>query len=172
MSPTGPLDFLHLRGHCVGMEAVPARSTLAHDTVRLEQLVVAPRSAVWQAYADTGVRSQWSVPAGQTMVFDADDFQTGGRARYRCGTPDSMEFHGTMEYHFIESEQTIVYTETVRIGEQLLATSLISWEFVQEVEGVCVVVTDHITSYVGQEMIDDSRQGHSIALEQLVELLE
>src|SRR5699024_4787817 len=158
--------------HSISHEEVSQRATLIHATDRLDKLVVAPLSAVWHAYAETAVRSQWSVPAGQSMVFDADDFHTGGRGRYRCGTPGSMEFHGVIEYHFIEPEGTIVYTETVRIGEQLLATSLVSWEFIQEVDGICVVVTDQITSYVGREMIDDSRNGHTIALEQLVAYLE
>lgn len=144
---------------------------LAHDTLRIERLITAPLSAVWDAYAETSVRSHWSVPAGQDMVYETDDFWTGGQARYRCGTPGEMEFHADIEYHLIEPEYLIVYTETVRIGEQLLATALITWEFTDEDEGAYLHITNQITSYVGQGMIDDSRNGHSIVLDQLETLL-
>lgn len=145
---------------------------LAHDTVRLEQLIATPLSTVWHAYADTATRCRWSVPAGQEMVFDVDDFRTGGRARYRCGTPGELEFSAEMQYHLVRPEDTVVYTETIRIGEELLATGLVSWELILEDEGVCVVVTDQVTSFVGQDMFEDNRVGHTLALQQLAKLLE
>lgn len=145
---------------------------LAHDTVRLEQLIAAPLATVWQAYADTAMRCRWAVPAGQQMVFDADDFRTGGRARYRCGTPGKLELSAEMHYHVVEPEEAVVYTETVRIGEQILATGLVSWELTLEDEGVCLTVTDQVTSFVGSDTFEDHRAGHTLALQQLATLLE
>lgn len=62
---------------------------LIRDSITVTQQVNAAVADVWQAYADTAVRSQWSVPAGDGLEYVSDEFVTGGRASYRCGTPVS-----------------------------------------------------------------------------------
>lgn len=105
------------------------------------------------------------------MIYDLDDFRSGGRAIYRCGTPEELQFHAEVAYLLVESPNLIVHTETVRTGNQLLATGLVSWEFHEEAEGTRLVVTNQVTSYVGQDMIEGNRNGHTIALDQLVLML-
>lgn len=115
---------------------------LAHDTIRIDHLINAPLTAIWEAHAATERRSRWSVPSEEDMVYSLDDFQRGGRATYRCGTPGVLEFHVDIAYLVIEPREMLVYTETVRRGKQLLTTGTVSWEFIDEGTAVRVLVTN------------------------------
>ena len=138
-----------------------------HDTVEVAQEIGAPLELVWAAYADADKRVQWSVPAGEGMVYDKAEFREGGRDRYRCGDPTSLEFHASVEYTKIVPEALIVYTETVQSAGQPLATGVVTWEFEPTTAGTYVRVISHIVSFVGGGMVDGTRNGHTKALQQL-----
>lgn len=142
-------------------------SAPTHDTVRVTQHVDATATEVWEAYADSSKRAQWSVPAGEKMVYDESSFREGGRDRYRCGSPENLEFHAEAEYTKIVPQELIVYTETVRKESQPLATGLVTWEFEPGSTGTLVTITNQVVSFVGIGMIDGNRHGHMKALQQL-----
>lgn len=137
------------------------------ETLRLNTQIARPVSDVWAAFAATDVRQQWSVPAGEALVYDYDDFRTGGSARYRCGTPGELQFSAATDYVRVEEFSHVVHTDTVWLGGDLLATGLITWTFSEVPEGTCVSIVDQVVSFVGVDMIEGSRNGHRIALEQL-----
>lgn len=139
----------------------------AHDTIRLTQHVDASVADVWTAYADSDARARWSVPAGEEMVYDQSEFREGGHDRYRCGPPETLDFHAETEYTRIVPNELVVYTETVKNEGQPLATGLVTWEFEPDDEGTLVTVTSQAVSFVGSGMIDGTRNGHTKALEQL-----
>lgn len=145
---------------------------LIRDSITVTQQVNAAVADLWQAYADTAVRAQWSVPAGDGLEYVSDEFVTGGRASYRCGTPGVLEFTAVVDYILIEPEDLIVYTETLRHNDQPLAASLVTWEFEQAPHGTLVVVTNQTLSFVGQDILTGTLNGHRIALQQLAERLE
>lgn len=144
---------------------------IAHDTITLDRRINAPIAAVWDAYADPAKRARWSVPAGEVMVYDEADFREEGRDRYRCGPPESLDFHAYAEYRRIVPHALVVYTETVRTEGQPLATGVLTWEFELNGAETLVKITSQLVSYVGQGMIDGNRNGHTKALEQLKEFL-
>lgn len=144
---------------------------VAHDTIQLIQDINAAVQEVWQANADTSVRSQWSVPAGEGLVYQFDDFRTGGRADYLCGPAENLHFRASVEYLLVEPPNVVVYVETLRSGEQLVSTGILTWRFAEDSTGTQVTVTNQLTSFVGQDMIDGNWDGHRIALEQLASLL-
>lgn len=139
----------------------------AHDTIRLTQHVDASVADVWEAYADSAARARWSVPAGEKMVYEQSDFREGGHDRYRCGPPETLDFHAETEYTRIVPNELVVYTETVRNEGQTLATGLVTWEFEPDDRGTLVTVTSQVVSFIGPGMIDGNRNGHTKALEQL-----
>lgn len=142
-------------------------SAPTHDTIRVTQHVDAPVTEVWQAYADSTRRAQWSAPTGEKMVYDESSFREGGRDHYRCGPPENLEFHAEAEYTKIVPKDLIVYVETVSQDGQPLAAGLVTWEFEPEGAGTLVTVTNQVVSFVGVGMIDGNRNGHTKALEQL-----
>lgn len=141
--------------------------TIAHETLHLRRTLDAELEAVWSAYADTAQRSRWSVPEGEEMVFDSDDLRSGGSARYRCGTPGELEFAGTIEYLHVAPEVALVHTETMRSGSDLLSAALVTWSFVATEAGTDLTLTVQVTSFVGEGMLEGTRNGHRIALNQL-----
>lgn len=151
---------------------MPASSAPLLSTITLDRRVSAPLAAVWDAYADPSKRSRWSVPAGEVMVYDEADFREAGRDRYRCGPPEKLDFHGVVEYSRIIPRTLIVYTETVRSEPHVLATGVLAWEFEAHGDETQIKITDQLISFIGQSMIDGSRNGHTKALDQLDEFLK
>lgn len=137
------------------------------ETLHLSTRIARPAGDVWAAFADTEAREHWSVPAGEALVYDFDEFRTGGSARYRCGAPGELQFRATINDVAIEETKFAVHTDTVWHGDDLLATGLITWSFSDAPEGTAVSITAQVVSFVGTDMIDGNRNGHRIALEQL-----
>lgn len=142
-------------------------NSIAHDTLTFTKRFEAPIAAVWDAYADSSNRVQWSVPADDAMIYDESNFREGGCDKYRCGPPDSLDFQAIAEYVRIEPESLIVYSETVKVPDQILATGLLTWEFEQNGSATFIKLTVQVTSFVGQAMIEGNRNGHTLALSQL-----
>ena len=137
------------------------------ETLYLNTQIAHPVSEVWAAFAATEARQEWSVPKGEALVYDYDDFRTGGSARYRCGTPGELQFGAAIDYVQVAEQAHVVHTDTVWHGEDLLATGLITWTFAGVREGTAVSIVNQVVSFVGIDMIEGSRNGHRIALEQL-----
>ncbi|QBJ97230.1 hypothetical protein ERC79_15725 [Rhodococcus sp. ABRD24] len=143
-------------------------SPIIRDTLTFERKIPATPDVVWRAYMDPSARAIWSVPAGEALVFDRTDFRPGGRDEYRCGPIDSLPFHGVVDYLHIASSALIVHTDTVTTNGDLLAAALLTWEFTDDHDGYTTVkVTNQVTSFVGDSMIEGHRNGHLKALSQL-----
>lgn len=145
-------------------------NSVVHDTIQFTEHIAAPVARVWQALADAAERAVWSAPAGERMEYHADDFREGGVDRYRCGPPETMEFHAEVGYTKIVPSLFIGYTETVTAG-QPLATALVTWQLAPTGAGTDITLTSQVVSYVGQGMVDGQRNGHRIALTQLAQRL-
>lgn len=141
------------------------------ETIRLSAEIARPRGDVWAAFADTEARQQWSVPDGEGLIYDYDDFRTGGSARYRCGTPGELQFSAAIDYVRVEEHSYAVHTDTVWRDEDLLATALITWTLSAVPEGTRISIVDQVVSFVGTGMVEGHRNGHRIALKQLDALL-
>ena len=137
------------------------------ETIRLSTEIPRPRHEVWRAFADTESRQLWGVPKGEALVYDRDDLRTGGRAEYRCGTPEELQFRVEVSYVAVEESSFVVNTETVWHGDDLLATGLITWTFSDVSGGTRLSIDDQLVSFVGTDMIEGSRNGHRIVLDQL-----
>ncbi|WP_264065999.1 SRPBCC domain-containing protein [Mycolicibacterium komossense] len=143
-------------------------SPIIHDTLTFERKIPATPDVVWRAYMDPSARAVWSAPAGEALVFDRTDFRPGGRDEYRCGPVDSLPFHGILDYLHIASSTLIVYTDTVTTNEHLLSTALQTWVFTDDHDGhTTIKVTNQVTSFVGDSMIEGHRNGHLKTLDQL-----
>ena len=147
-------------------------TSITHDTLTFSRLIDAPLSVVWAAFADSTQRSTWGVPEGEAQIYDESNFDVGGRDVYRCGPPETLEFSGVAEYLQIVPESLIVHTDVVAIEDQVLAGALLTWQFEERDGATQVQLTDQVTSFVGADMIDGHRNGHTKALEQLGALVE
>jgi uncharacterized protein YndB with AHSA1/START domain len=144
-------------------------AVLGHDTIQLERSYSQPPSAVFRAYSDIDLRSEWSAPSDEEeVVFDAHDFRVGGVDQYRCGLKGQMSFAGTTRYEHIVDGELIVYTERlVTIEGALQAMSLVTWSVQPEGTGSRLTIVDQVASVDGDGPITGSRHGYAAMLEQL-----
>lgn len=142
-----------------------------HDVLRFVRETDSSIEAVWRAYADVDRRVEWSVPNGEMIVYDATGLAEGGLENYRCGPPGDLSTFGTVQYYIVDPPHRLIYSDMVRHGGQILAVALLTWEFGSIEHGTRITVVDHVTSLVGQGMIDGHRNGHDKALDQLLQWL-
>lgn len=145
--------------------------SIVHETLKFTKKLDADLSRVWEAFADSNQRAQWSVPAGEAMVYEQAAFEVGGRDRYRCGPPESLDFINIVDYALIVPQSLVVYTETVATSEEPLSAGVVTWSFAVNGDGTEVRLTSQVTSFVGDGMIEGSRNGHAKALNQLEEFV-
>nr|WP_209325249.1 SRPBCC domain-containing protein [Brevibacterium renqingii] len=101
------------------------------------------------------------------MVYEHDDFRTGGSFLARCGTPGELEFASVGQYSAIEPGRYVVSSETVSHSNSVLSAALITWTLEAMPTGTRVSIVDQVASFVGQGMIDGHKNGHEVCLRQL-----
>lgn len=102
---------------------------IVHETLRFARSFETRLTDLRNAFADSNQRATWSAPAGEALAYDETNFHLGGREMYRCGPPETLEFHGAVHYVQIVPELLIVHTDTVMLGDQLHSAALLTWEF-------------------------------------------
>ncbi|WP_338747849.1 SRPBCC domain-containing protein [Janibacter alittae] len=142
-----------------------------HETLHFTQEIDAPIDTVWAAYADVDSRREWSVPAGEEIVYDLADFTTGGEDIYRCGPPDDLSNLGAHRYHLIDAPHRLIYSDAVQRDGELMAVALLTWELEATEAGTRITVVDQVTSLVGQGMVEGHHNGHTKTLAQLANWL-
>lgn len=145
--------------------------SIVHETLKFTKTIDAELSRVWGAFVDPIQRARWSVPAGEAMVYEQAAFEVGGRDRYRCGPPESLDFFNIVDYALIVPQSLVVYTETVTTAEQPLSAGVVTWGFTANGDETKVQLTSQVTSFVGDSMIEGNRNGHAKALNQLEEFV-
>lgn len=147
-------------------------SSLKHQTVRMKKMFRAPRNDVYHFFASVKKRMEWSAPKGDSIKYSRSEFRVGGVDVFRCGTPKILEYQGLVQYHDIEKNRRIVYTETMSHGKRRLSSALITTEFLENEAGTQVVLTAQVTSFDGADMAKAYRAGWSSVLKNLVQALK
>ncbi len=141
---------------------------LRQETLVLERHLDAPVTQVFEAYADVKRRARCSVPSdAAAVVYSEHDFRPSGTDRFKCGSKPDLQFSGLVRYVEIVKPWRIVYTEVISSEQHQLACPLVSWELSSVDAGSLLRVTDHVVSFVGDEMIRGSRMGMNAALDKL-----
>ncbi len=127
---------------------------------------------VYSWYSDIEKRKTWCVPEGDEIQFLNNDFSVGGQDLARCGSPGALDFTTETNYLAIESDRLIVFSETVKNGEMLLACSLNSLVFDPDDQGASITARLSVMSFVGEQMLLGYENGWKSVLENLREELE
>jgi len=150
---------------------MPLTAELVHDTFVIDITIDAPPAEVFGAYADLQVRMEWAAPANDVIAYDKSDFRVGGGDVFRCGPVNDLKFVGTLWYHDIVPNERIVYTESVQVGGEKLSLEIVTLELLPEGSVTHLRSTTQMISFVGQQMIADSKSGTRAALHNLAGLL-
>jgi uncharacterized protein YndB with AHSA1/START domain len=132
-----------------------------HGTITVERILDAPVARVYAAFADAKERQSWGAPSDSAVyVYEEADFRIGGRDLARCGPKDDPRFRVEARYIDIVPQRRVVWTETVREVERLLATNITTFELRPDSERTRVRITVQVTSFVGPDMIKHTKGGH------------
>ncbi|WP_255316418.1 SRPBCC domain-containing protein [Nesterenkonia sp. Act20] len=145
---------------------------LLHETLNFSQTISASLARVWEAFAEPRQRAIWGPPSGEVQIFDQAQFRVGGRDLYRCGSPDALDYRGVVDYIHIVEHRLILHTDVVYGGDQLLSAALLTIEFADSDSGTQIAITDQLTSFVGEGMVEGHQKGQTIALNQLAAYVE
>ena len=141
-----------------------------HATFTLQPSYPAAPVRVFAAWADPAAKARWF--AGSQAEHELD-FRIGGRetaSRAADGSNPAMKFESV--YHDIVPDQRIVYSSTLRAGDQLATVSLTTIEFRPAAEGTELILTEQGTFLDGYEDPSWREEGTSSQLAALAAELE
>lgn len=145
---------------------------IAHKTIKIKKTIKAPVEKVFKALSSVREKTKWSAPGGDEIKFLKSEFKFGGIETFKCGPKGQLDFNGVLHYEDIIRNQRIVYTETVFYKKDKLASALVSTELFSHKESTQVVMTIHVASYCGEQMLKGYENGHKAALTNLKSHLE
>jgi uncharacterized protein YndB with AHSA1/START domain len=144
-----------------------------HGTVVVEQMLNVPVARVYGAFADPKERVRWGAPSDSAaFIYDAADFRVGGIDLIRCGAKDDPRYRVEVRYIDIVDERRVVWTETIREPDTMLATNITTLEFMPQGQRTRLKVTVQVTSFVGVSMIQNTQAGHEGSLASMARYLE
>lgn len=146
---------------------------LDHGTVTVERTINVPVARAYAAYADAAERSSWAAPSDTSVfIYEETDFRVGGRDVARCGPKTNPTIRVEERYVDIVPGQLVVSSGTIRDGGKLLAATITSLEFLPDGKAARLKVTVQVTSFVGKDMIENTKAGNAGSLANMAEFLE
>lgn len=145
---------------------------IQHETITFERTFSVPPARVFQAYTNEKERATWSSPNDETPFEILDsEVRTGGREKAQCGTEGNTTSMAVI-YHYVEQDRLIVFTEELWSDDKLLTVALITFDLTQSSNAsTTLILTDQVTSLVGEDVLGGHRSGYEQALKNLEVLL-
>lgn len=136
-----------------------------HATLVFQRPLPAPVARVWQAFADPAERAIWGVPSDTAVViYDQAAFRVGGTDIARCGDRSDPRYRAVTRYLDIVPERRIVWSEVVDEQGTAFGASLVTVDLEPDSGGTAMTVTIQVASFVGDAMIEGTRQGYETSL--------
>ncbi len=139
-----------------------------HDTLVIERVFQAAVEKLFQAFADPEARQRWGAPSPTAvLIFDEANFEIGGKDAQRCGAKDDPQFLVEAVYLDIKPNERIIYSERVSMAGTTLSAALHTLEFGKTNQGSVLKATIQVAALGDEEMLADTRNGFSAALNNL-----
>jgi uncharacterized protein YndB with AHSA1/START domain len=139
--------------------------------LRLERSFAAPREALFRAFTEPLLRSQWMRPASDwTVPVTELEPRAGGRYRDVFRSPDGAEFSETGEFREVRPVERLAYTCRFEGGGVLEPEMLVTLSFHDAGDGKSRLVLEQ-AGYRERENRDEQEKGWPAFLDQLDQLL-
>lgn len=109
--------------------------------------------------------------SSSVFIYDETDFCVGGRDLARRGAREDPRFRVEARCIEIAYERRVVWTETIREIDKLLAVNITTLEFQPDGPRTRVKVTVQVTSFASAGMIHNTKAGHEGSLANMVHYL-
>ncbi|MBX7484030.1 SRPBCC domain-containing protein [Qipengyuania qiaonensis] len=141
---------------------------VTHGTVVVEREFATSSSRLFDLFAKASEREKWGAPnEGAAYIIEKDDFREGGNGLVRCGNAADPRITVQTHYHRISNGRLLVFTEHIRNDGDPLAVNVTTAEFVSHDAGCRLRTTIQIASFIGEEMISNTRMGHEGSMDGL-----
>lgn len=133
------------------MDKTKVTKDIETKTLTIERTFAAPKSKLWQAYADKNLFVQWWGPEGWETTVKEFDFRTGGRNHYcmKCVDENQKEWFGQeswglMEYQAVNEPDSFIYKDYFSDAEGTIPSDMpvlsVTIEF-HEADGKTTIIT-------------------------------
>ena len=107
---------------------------------------------LWRLLTDPAMRAKWGAPSeGTVLAVEKADLRVGGEEKHRCGPAEAPEFEVATRWYRLDAPSLAAFTETLIIGEECLATSLVTYRLEAEGDGSSLGVAVAVSSFTGPE---------------------
>ena len=114
-----------------------------------------PPARLWHVLTDPKMRERWGAPDATTvLVVDRADLREDGQDRHRCGPAEAPDFVVDTRWYRLDAPHLAVFTETLTIGADRLATSLVTYRLEAEGDGdgSALEIAVAVSSFAGPEV--------------------
>jgi uncharacterized protein YndB with AHSA1/START domain len=130
-------------GRRAGAGAIVSKRSVQHATFIIERDYAAPPARVFAAWADPKAKGRWFVGPDEWEKSDHKlDFRVGGRESVSGGRPGGPKHVYNAIYQDIVTNQRIVLTYDMHLGERRISVSLLTLEFVPQGANTKLVLTE------------------------------
>jgi len=142
--------------------------SVTHDTFVIERSYDAAPARVFAAWADSAIKRRWFAGPEEWGTGRHElDFRVGGREINRGGPPGGSVYTFTSVYGDIVSDQRIVYTYEMQVGDQRISVSVATIEFIPEGAGTRLILTEQGAFLDGLDQPEYREQGTNDLLDAL-----
>jgi uncharacterized protein YndB with AHSA1/START domain len=161
-----------MTAHLMTTQATTAtKSSVARDTVVLERTYHAAPDRVFHAWEDVEIRTRWSKPWPEMdLVYDRHDFRVGGTDIYRCGLNGVFNWVAEVQYLDIVRDKRLIYSERMAENDKPQSTALIAVELFAKGRKTLQIVTIHVLTLDGSNMLEGYVGSWNTALDNIAEL--
>ena len=128
-----------------------------HDTFEIVKTYPWDRAAVFRAFSDQDTKARWYAesPSNEQLEYTLE-FRVDGteklRARMLPGTPIAgVELCWTGRYVEIETNERIVFFQTLDMGDKRISGAVVTMEFASEGEGTRLTLTHQAVYFEGAD---------------------
>lgn len=124
---------------------------------------------LWHLLTDASEREAWGAPSDDhVLVSDTADLRGGGNEVHRCGPKDDPEYVVHTYWYRLDAPAFACFTETLEFSGMLGATSLVTYDIEGDGEGTTLTVYVTVSSFTGEDMVPDFKEGWTSGLDRLV----
>lgn len=134
----------------------------------LHRKIAATPDRLWHLLTDPQSRGLWNAPDDDMQMTPlTEDVRVGGVERHRCGPEDAPMFEADTRWYRLEAPRDAAFTETILIGGDAIATSLVTYRVSPISDGCELHVTVAISSFCGPDAAGEFQTGWTNALNKL-----
>lgn len=139
-----------------------------HGSFTIERNFDAPVAMVFEAWADADAKARWfAPPVACTDVIRTQNFEAGGRDRFKATWPGGRITEFNCEYRDIVKNARIVYVYDMHLDGKKISVSLATVLFAKSAKGTKLTVTEQGVFLDGYDDAGSREQGTSQLLDAL-----